>query len=269
MGSQGYQVMTRLAQGSVGLRARLGLVLASAIIPAVLSYGAPAVPGTDASGRVVRFSFSQSALSKPVFDIPAPDHESFPFVICQWPDGKTSISISASRQAKCYPQGTRFPVTKGGSWALLDSPIGGALYPIQNGHLSDDIRFVHASGAPGVMSVGPVLMQFGDYSGGARPSFIVSGNQFGFATTGLENVLPRSGVAIYVDGADPATHGLRLGDSRARKPSKPVRLLDGPGRQQLLSKGCDPRSLVRAHRRGTWCPGATHGRLRVWDHHRG
>jgi hypothetical protein len=58
----------------------------------------------------------------------------------------------------------------------LESPIGGALYPVGNGHLSDDVRFVHASGSPGVISVGPVLMQFGDYSGGARPSVIVSNN---------------------------------------------------------------------------------------------
>jgi hypothetical protein len=77
---------------------------------------------------------------------------------------------------KCFPQGTRFPVPRDGSWDILDSPIGGALYPVQNGHLSDDIRFVHASGTPGVISVGPVLMQFGDYSGGARPSVVVSSN---------------------------------------------------------------------------------------------
>jgi hypothetical protein len=166
--------MTRLALGSVATRARLCLVLVSAIIPSIVGYVASGAVGTGTSGRVVRFAFSQTELSKPLIDIPEPDHEPVPVVTCQWPDGKTSITISAARQVKCFPQGTRFPVPKGGSWDILDSPIGGALYPVENGHLSDDIRFVHASGSPGVISVGPVLMQFGDYSGGARPSVVVS-----------------------------------------------------------------------------------------------
>lgn len=88
---------------------------------------------------------------------------------------------------KCLPQGTRFPVPKGGSWDILESPIGGALYPVGNGHLTDDIRFVHASGSPGVISVGPVLMQFGDYSGGARPSLIVSSKSVWIYDSWTEN----------------------------------------------------------------------------------
>jgi len=165
--------MMRFGSGSVAAKVRVGLVLASAVIPNVVGYVASRAVATDRSGRVVRFSFSQTALSKPLLDIPVADHEPVPVVTCQWPDGKTSITASAAREVKCFPQGTRFPVPKGGSWDILDSPIGGALHPVGNGHLSDDIRFVHASGSPGVISVGPVLMQFGDYSGGARPSVIV------------------------------------------------------------------------------------------------
>ena len=126
----------------------------------------------------VRFAFTQTELStKQAGGFAGGDtFESFPVVTCRWPDGKTSISDAAARTVKCLPRGARFPVVTGRKWFLLESPIGGAAYPVENGDLSDDVRFVHASKTPGVMSVGPVLLQFGDYSGGARPSILRGGS---------------------------------------------------------------------------------------------
>ena len=59
---------------------------------------------------------------------------------------------------------------------LLASPIGGARVSLQNGQLSDDVRFVHADRRSGGIDVGPILMQFGDYSGGARPDVVDTGS---------------------------------------------------------------------------------------------
>ncbi len=155
--------------------ARLGVDLLCVAIAAAVGYGVSRAAGTGAP-RSVRFAFSQTELStRQGSDIAGSENESFPVVTCQWPDGKTSITVYSARRVTCFPQGTH-PITTGRSWLLLDSPIGGAKYPVQNGHLSDDIRFVHASTKPEVMSVSPVLMQFGDYSGGARPSIIISRN---------------------------------------------------------------------------------------------
>ena len=120
--------------------------------------------GTAAAGRVVHFAFSQTVLAgKQTGGFAAGDSfESFPVVTCQWPDGKTSITVAAARAVKCFPPGAKFSATAGRKWFVLVSPIGGAQTPVANGNLSDDIRFVHASKTPGVMSVSPVLMQFVD-----------------------------------------------------------------------------------------------------------
>jgi hypothetical protein len=131
--------------------------------------------GAQASPTAIQFSFSQSAVPKG-FHFPPPSDGHASVVYCQWPNGKTSITATAAQRVTCFPKGVHFPDLTGSRWFLLDSPIGGAKYPTLNGALSDDIRVVHASRVSGLMDVSPVLMQFGDYSGGARPSTIVSGH---------------------------------------------------------------------------------------------
>jgi hypothetical protein len=131
--------------------------------------------GARASTKAIHFSFSQSPLPKG-FHFPAPNDGHVSIMYCQWPNGKRSITAAAARRLTCFPRGSRFPGLPGNRWLLLESPIGGAKYPTLSGRLSDEIRLVHASRVPGVMDVSPVLMQFGDYSGGARPSIIVRGN---------------------------------------------------------------------------------------------
>jgi hypothetical protein len=91
---------------------------------------------------------------------------------CQWRDGRTSITLAEVRTFDCFPDGVgQFPVPRKNSIELLFSPIGGARFPVQNGGLGDDIRVVHPPNSSGVIEVGPVMMQFGVYSGGAQPSF--------------------------------------------------------------------------------------------------
>ena len=83
------------------------------------------------------------------------------------------MNVRAARELECFPTGVeKFPIPAADSFALLDSPIRGARFPAQNGNLTDDLRFVHVSPNKEVVEVSPVLLQFGDYSGGARPSFI-------------------------------------------------------------------------------------------------
>jgi hypothetical protein len=129
--------------------------------------------GVDADGPV-RFSFTSSNTSYDVAGIPDLEAGLGTFSrTCQWPDGRTSISLAEVRTFDCFPDGVgQFPVPNKNSIELLVSPIGGAKYPVQNGNLSDDIRVVHPPNSEGVIDVGPVLMQFGLYSGGAQPSFI-------------------------------------------------------------------------------------------------
>lgn len=54
------------------MKARFGLVVATAVIPSVLGYGAFGAVAADAAGHVARFAFSQTALSKSVPAIPDP-----------------------------------------------------------------------------------------------------------------------------------------------------------------------------------------------------
>jgi hypothetical protein len=151
------------------------VLLVSALVASALGLGASASLGALDGPGAVRFSFSQTAVPSTGFTFSGPSNELFSSVIdCQWPDGKTSITASAARRVTCFPKGSHFPDVTGNKWFLLDSAIGGAKYPALNGPLTDDLRLVHASSVPGVMSISPVLMQFGDYSGGARPSVIVS-----------------------------------------------------------------------------------------------
>lgn len=151
------------------LTATAGLIAAGALEITDLARGA------QASTKAVKFSFTQSAMPKG-FHFPVPNDGHAPLVYCQWPNGKTSITAVAARRVTCFPRGSHFPDLSGRGWALLDSPIGGKKYPTLNGKLSNDLRLIHASNMPGVMDVSPVLMQFGDYSGGARPSIIARGD---------------------------------------------------------------------------------------------
>ena len=87
------------------------------------------------------------------------------FSECQWPPGKTSISLKEASASGC-------DVLADGSFGLLDSPIGGAKYPKGTGTLTSDVRFTRLDKARGVIDVGPVLLEFGDYSGGVRPEAV-------------------------------------------------------------------------------------------------
>lgn len=132
------------------------------------------VAGAASTARI-KFAFRQSPVPRD-FHLPAANLGHAPVMECQWPDGKRSITVAAARRVTCFPKGSRLPDLTGSRWLLLESPIAGAKYPTLRGGLSDDIRLVHASRVPGLMDVSPVLMQFGDYSGGARPSIIVRGS---------------------------------------------------------------------------------------------
>lgn len=90
---------------------------------------------------------------------------------CPWPNGCTSITIAQARTLSCDGV-NNFPIVKQGSYALLASGINDAKYPPENGKLGADLRFVSAPDDRGVIHVGPILLEYGDYSGGARPSFI-------------------------------------------------------------------------------------------------
>ena len=158
------------------MSARLARLVVAATV--VASVGLAPATGAAASRTLGTGEFSFHQISDPTPTPPVatpPNEEAFAVATCQWPPGKTSIAASAVAKIWCAPGGTRFSVPKGRSWFLLDSPIDGRRYPVQNGDLSDDVRFVHASTTPGVVSVSPVLLEFGDYSGGARPSIVVSG----------------------------------------------------------------------------------------------
>lgn len=156
-------------------RPRALFLVLSALLSSCLGY---LVSRTVSESRgPIRFAFSESR-SSPTALPKTPnffDVEDFPSASCQWPDGRTSITVKAARQFDCFPMGVgKFPIPAANSFALLDSAIGGARFPVQNGNLSDDLRFVHLSPNNDVIDVSPVLLQFGDYSGGARPSFVES-----------------------------------------------------------------------------------------------
>lgn len=90
---------------------------------------------------------------------------------CQWPNGRTSITVAQARDVFCGGTDS-IPIVKQGSNALLAPGVDDTKYPPENGSLGADLRFVSAPDAHGVIHVSPVLLEYGDYSGGARPSFI-------------------------------------------------------------------------------------------------
>jgi hypothetical protein len=137
-------------------------VLVLAAVAAAVGYGIWTVFAATSSPPTPRFSFAQSKLrGSPRYEIQ--EGEMALFTYCPWPNGETTITVSREKAEGCdlLPDGRSF--------ALLASPIGGASSPSQSAKLTDDVRFVHAAPAKGVIDVGPVLMEFGDYSGGARP----------------------------------------------------------------------------------------------------
>ena len=96
--------------------------------------------------------------------------ESYQYVDCQWSPTRTSITVAEAATYICNSSlRTHFPLPAPGSFEILSTPIGGQPYPPQNGGLSDNLRFANRDGS--VIKVGPSLMEYGDYSGGARPSF--------------------------------------------------------------------------------------------------
>lgn len=152
---------------------RLAVVASSALLLCALAFFAPV--GVASAKPSPSFSFAQKQVSRST--IPASSNYDAPSGVaeatCQWPDGKMSITVRQAASVLCLPPKIgKFPIPAPGSFALLDTPIGGVLYPPQNGGLSDDIRFVHLAKSGGVIDVGPPILQFGDYSGGARPSML-------------------------------------------------------------------------------------------------
>jgi hypothetical protein len=153
----GYGISTLLAGTS------------SPSVPRLSGTSSPSVPRLPgmSSPSVPRFSFAQSKLrGSPHYEVQ--EGEMALFTYCPWPNGETTITVTQEKARRC-------DLLPGGrSFALLASPIGGASSPSQSAKLTDDVRFVHAATAKGVINVGPVLMEFGDYSGGARPDVVTN-----------------------------------------------------------------------------------------------
>jgi hypothetical protein len=142
-------------------------VLAVAVVASAIGCGTSAVFSRTSSLSAPHFSFAQSKLrGSPRYEIQ--EGEMVLFTYCPWPNGETAITVTQEKARGCdlLPDGRSF--------ALLASPIGGASSPSQSAKLTDDVRFVHAATAKGVIDVGPVLMEFGDYSGGARPDVVAN-----------------------------------------------------------------------------------------------
>jgi hypothetical protein len=156
---------------------RPSYVLAAALVFSAVGYGISTLTsGTSLLSAVSalsslsapRFSFAQSELRmSPPDEIQ--EGEMALFTYCPWPNGATAITVTQERERGCDL------LPAGRTLALLASPIGGARYTSQSAKLTDDVRFVHAATARGVIDVGPVLMEFGDYSGGARPDVVMNG----------------------------------------------------------------------------------------------
>jgi hypothetical protein len=153
----------------------------------VLSLVASATQGepgaTGAAGRLQRggstsihFAVEESAASWATVPGSSAAHigqgypgEDYPLVYCGWPSDRTSISVADAKAFRCSPSGVGLSVPAPGAFEVLSSPIGDKWPETQSGGLSRELRFVKRRG--NVLEVGPDLMDYGDYSGGARPSF--------------------------------------------------------------------------------------------------
>jgi hypothetical protein len=144
-------------------------VLVAAVVASAIGYGISALFSGTSSPSAPRFSFAQSQSKlrgSPRYEIQ--EGEMALFTFCPWPNGQTTITVTQEKARGCDL------LPAGRSFALLASPIDGASSPSQSARLTDDVRFVHATPAKGVIDVGPVLMEFGDYSGGARPDVVTN-----------------------------------------------------------------------------------------------
>ena len=146
----------------------LARFFAAALVASATGYGvarAVSSPPARAPGPA-HFSLSQSRLAS----VPTSWYESEGsplFTSCQWPDGKTSIRVGQT--------GTCHLLAPGEQFGLLESPMDGALYPKGSGPRTSDVRFAHLDSSTRIIDVGPVLMEYGDYSGGARPEVVRDG----------------------------------------------------------------------------------------------
>jgi len=161
-------------------RGRVIYLLLSAVLSAFIGYlvtnavesnGLPQATNSSAPPTLSFTAMATSFIKVPI-DRSSAATDDLPSATCQWPDGRSSITLAAARRLDCSTfGGANFPIPRANSFTILDSPIGGAPYN-ENGQLTDDLRFVHLSADKSVIDVGPVLMQFGAYSGGAQPSFV-------------------------------------------------------------------------------------------------
>ena len=99
--------------------------------------------------------------------------EEYRLVLCGWPSNRASITVTEAKTFRCSPYAVGLSVPAPGSFEVLSSPIADKWPESQNGGLSRELRFVKREG--NVLEVGPNLMEYGDYSGGARPSFDETG----------------------------------------------------------------------------------------------
>ncbi len=129
-------------------------------------------PTLSAKPSPARFAFTEKKVSA-VPSGPRPSYvalETALFSQCPWAPGKTSISIKQAAAEHCDL------LAHGQTFGLLESTIGGAKYPKQSGPLTSDVRFARLDKARGVIEVGPVLMKYGEYSGGVVPDAVRYGN---------------------------------------------------------------------------------------------
>lgn len=164
----------------------------------------------------MRFSFTQRRLSSTP-RAPNPNYvppETVLFSECQWPDGKTSISLKEASTSGC-------DLLPDGSFGLLDSPIGGAKYPKGSGTLTSDVRFTRLDKARGVIDVGPVLLEFGDYSGGVRPEAV----RYGKSIWVFDCVTEKGSEALRLSAAN----GAVLQRTSMPNISRPVIAANGSG----------------------------------------
>jgi hypothetical protein len=148
------------------------LVIASAaLIAPGTGYAAARLQGSDPTP--IHFALEASATSW----AKVPAHtggqgypgEDYPLAYCGWPSDRTSITVAKAKSIRCSPSSVGLPVPAPGSSELLSSPIGDKWPETQSGGLSRELRFVKRD--DNVLEVGPNLLEYGDYSGGARPSF--------------------------------------------------------------------------------------------------
>ncbi len=95
--------------------------------------------------------------------------EDYPLAYCDWPSDMATISVADAKTFRCSPYSVGLAVPAPGSFEIISSTIGDKWPETQSGGLSRELRFVKRDGD--VLEVGPTLMEYGDYSGGARPSF--------------------------------------------------------------------------------------------------